>query len=140
MKKSLVFIFGFLLILCVSSFIAGWSLGFAAPFYLSAVSLILFGLLFFLEILGYEIGGSLVTIRKQLNNLEQQNTELKESVTALAKAIYMVSSENAPAFGFNRAQSTLIDNTLAPINHLIDGDIKAAAEEDLKKVIYHDNP
>lgn len=140
MTKSLIFILSFLFLLCVAAFAAGFYLNSASAFALSSAALVFFVAIFSVGVLDYKIGGNQVTLEKRVGSLEKENTELKQSVTALAKAIYMVSSENAPAFGFNRAQFKLVDDTLAPINHLIDGDIKAAAEEDLKKVIYHDNP
>ncbi len=137
MKKQLVSIFVFLLLLCVLSFIAGWSLGFSAPFYLSAVSLALFGAIYFLEILGYEIGGSHITIRKRLNDLEQQNTELKESVTALLKSIYVLSHYDSPVAGPSIEQHALLDEYLRPINHLIAGDIRSQVDIDVLKA--HEN-
>jgi hypothetical protein len=139
-NKPLIFILAFLLVFSCSSFAAGVYLNSAAAFTLSGAALLPFVGIFAVGVLDYKVGGNQLTLEKRVNSLEKENTELKESVTALAKSIYMVSSENAPAFGFNHASGGLLDKYLAPVNHLINGDIKATVEEDLEKLTYSKTP
>lgn len=135
-SKPLIFILAFLLVFSCASFTAGTYLNSAAAFTLAGAALLPFVGIFAVGVLDYKVGGHQLTLEKRVNSLEKENTELKESVTALAKSIYMVSSENAPAFGFNHTAGGLLEKYLAPINHLIEGDIKATVEEDLKNLTY----
>jgi ribosomal protein S13 len=124
----------------VASFFVAATKDSTAAYSLSVVSFVCVVSLYAAGVLGYKVGGSHLSLEAKVNTLEKENTELKESVTALAKSIYMVSSENAPAYGFDHAYSGLLDKYLTPVNHLIEGDIKATVEEDLKKLAYPKNP
>lgn len=140
MKRALFFLLTFCMLVFMASFFVAVSKESTAAYSLSVVSFSCFVALYSAGVLGYKVGGSTLSLEDKVNTLEKENTELKESVTALAKSIYMVSSENAPAFGFNHSPDGLLDKYLAPVNHLIEGDIKASVEEDLKKLTYPQNP
>tara|TARA_R110001599_G_scaffold171353_1_gene362250 strand:- start:256894 stop:257331 length:438 start_codon:yes stop_codon:yes gene_type:complete len=133
-KKPLTLILWFLFAFCCLSFVTAAYLNSSGAFTLSGVALLLFIGIFAVGVLDYKVGGNQLTLEKRVNTLEKENTELKDSVTALAKSIYMISSENAPVYGFDHATDGLLDKYFAPVNHLIEGDIKATVEEDLKRL------
>jgi len=135
MKTKLFFIFLFLIIFCIFSFIAGWMLKLSAPFYLSAISLVLLAALFLLEILGYEIGGSHITIRKKIDDLEQQNKELKKILTALYKTMLVYEHGNSIWAGVTDDHHQLINEYLKPIEHFIEINIKEQVKNDLEAII-----
>ena len=140
MKRALFFLLAFCMVVFMASFFVAVSKESMAAYSLSGASFVCFVALYAAGVLGYKVGGSHISLEAKVEALENENTELKESVTALAKSIYMVSSENAPVFGFKHAPGGLLDQYLAPVNHLIEGDIRATVEEDLKKLTYPQNP
>lgn len=131
MKNPLIFILLFLFLLCVASFIAGVKLDSGAAFALSGAALLPFVGIFAVGVLDYKVGGSQLTLEKRVNSLEKENTELKESVTALLKAIYVLGHAETPIGGPSCEQYNLIDQYLSPIKHLVIGDVKASVDRDI---------
>lgn len=140
MNRHLLFLIAFCVVVFLASFYVAVTKDSTAAYSLSVVSFVCVVALYAAGVLGYKVGGSHLSLEAKVNTLEKANTELKESVTALAKSIYMVSSENAPAYGFKHGPGELLEQYLAPVNHLIEGDIRATVEEDLKKLTYPQNP
>lgn len=142
MKNPLAFMLSFLFLLCVASFIAGVSLNSGAAFWLSSAALLPFVAIFAVGVLDYRVGGSQLTLERRVNSLEEENTELKRSVTALLRSMYVLSSDETPIAGPSKEQYRLIDNYLSPIKHLIDGDIdvKASVHNEVRRAHEHRNP
>ena len=140
MNRHLFVLIAFCVVVFLASFYVAVTKDSTAAYSLSVVSFVCVVALYAAGVLGYKVGGSHLSLEAKVITLEKESTELKESVTALAKSIYMVSSENAPAFGFNHAPGGLLDQYLAPVNHLIEGDIRVTVEEDLKKLTHPQNP
>lgn len=133
MKKSLIFILSFLLLLCVASFIVGTQLNSAAAFALSGAALLPFVGIFAVGVLDYKVGGNQLTLEKRVNNLEQENTDLRESVTALLKSIYVMAHGAGIWDGPTEHHNKLISGYLAPIEHLIDPNIQDQVNADIAK-------
>jgi len=140
MKKSLIFILSFLFLLCVASFVVGAYLNSAAAFGLSSAALVFFVAIFAVGVLDYKIGGNQVTLEKRLGTLEKENTELKLSVTALLKSIYVMAHGASIWDGPTEHHNKLISDYLAPINHLIDQNIQAQVNADIAKFMPTENP
>lgn len=140
MKKPLTFILSFLLVLCVASFIVGASINSAAAFGLSGVALLPFVGIFSVGVLDYKVGGNQLTLEKRVNNLEQENTDLRESVTALLKSIYVMSHGASCWDGPSDNHNKLVSEYLAPINHLIDSNIQNQVNADIAKFMTPENP
>jgi len=136
MNRHLFVLITFCVVVFSASFFVGVTKDSTAAYSLSVVSFVCVVALYAAGVLGYKVGGSHLSLEAKVNTLEKENTELREAVTALAKSIYMVSSENAPAFGFKHSPGGLLEQYLTPVNHLIEGDIRATVEEDLKKLTF----
>ena len=133
MKKSLIFILSFLLLLTVASFIVGTQLNSAAAFALSGTALLPFVGIFAVGVLDYKVGGNQLTLEKRVNNLEQENTDLRESVSALLKSIYVMAHGASIWDGPTEHHNKLISDYLAPIEHLIDPNIQHQVNADIAK-------
>ena len=132
-NKPLIFILIFLGVLCVASFIAGVNLNSAAAFALSSLALLAFVAIFAVGVLDYKVGGNQLTLEKRVGTLEKENTELKESVTALLKTIYFVNSPEMPIDGLSAKHHAIIEQYLKPVKHLITEDVEALVNNDIKK-------
>lgn len=139
MNKPLTFILGFLLVLCVASFIAGYQLNSAAAFALAGAALLPFVGVFAVGVLDYKVGGSQLTLEKRVNSLEKENTELKESVTALLKSIYVMAHGASIWDGPTENHNKLISDYLAPIKHLVDPNIQDQVNADISKFMPPEN-
>lgn len=123
-NKPLIFVLAFLIVFSCASFVAGVYLNSAAAFTLSGAALLPFVGIFAVGVLDYKVGGSQLILERRVNSLEKENTELKESVTALLKSIYVLSHPDSPAAGPSIEQYKLIDEYLQPIQHLVAGDVR----------------
>lgn len=133
MKKQLTFILTFLLLLCAASFAAGVYLNSSAAFALSGLSLTFFAGIFAVGVLDYKVGGSQLSLEKRVNSLELENTDLRESVAALLKSIYVMSHGASCWDGPSDNHNKLVSEYLAPINHLVAPNIKDQVNADIAK-------
>lgn len=140
MKKPLIFILIFLALLCVAAFGAGVHLNAASAFGLSSVALVFFVAIFAVGVLDYKIGGSQVTLEKRIGSLEKENTDLRISVTALLKSLYVMSHGASCYGGPSTNHAKLVSEYLSPINHLIDPNIKDQVNADIAKFMQPENP
>lgn len=139
MNKPLTFILGFLLLLCVASFIAGYKLNSAAAFALSGAALLPFVGVFAVGVLDYKVGESQLTLEKRVNSLEKENIELKESVTALVKSLYVMADGASRWDGPPEQHYKLVDEYLGPISHLVDQGTKEGVMADIAKLFPNDH-
>lgn len=140
MSKPLTFILGFLLVLCVASFIAGYQLNSAAAFTLSGAALLPFVGVFAVGVLDYKVGGSQLTLERRVNSLEKENIELKEVVTALVKSIYVMADGASRWDGPPEHHYDLVGEYLEPIKHLVAPNIKESVTADIAKVFSDAGP
>ena len=134
MDKKLTFILSFLLLFCVSSFIVGTSLNSASAFALSGAALLPFVGIFAVGVLDYKVGGNQLTLEKRVNNLEQENTDLKESVTALLKSIYALADGASRWDGPSDKHKNLVAGYLKPIGHIVPHDTQEQVSADIAKL------
>lgn len=139
MNKPLTFILGFLLVLCVASFTAGIQLNSAAAFGLCGVSLLPLVALYAAGVLGYKVGGSQLSLEATVHNLEQQQEELRKSVSALLKSMHVISHGASIWDGLTENHNKLISDYLAPIKHLIDPNIQDQVNADISKFMPPEN-
>lgn len=119
--------------LCVASFIAGVQLNSGAAFGLSGAALLPLVGIFAVGVLDYKVGGTQLTLEKRVQGLEQQNTELQKSVTALLKSIYVMSHGASIWDGPTEHHHKLLSEYLLPISHLISQGAKEQADADIAK-------
>jgi hypothetical protein len=135
MNKPLVFILSFLFVLCIVSFIVGTQLNSTAAFTLAGTALLSFVGIFAVGVLDYKVGGNQLTLERRVNSLEEENTELKESVTALLKSIYVMAHGASIWDGPTEHHNKLISDYLAPIKHLVDPNIQDQVNSDISKLM-----
>ena len=133
MKRPLIF----LLIFCLVVFIVSFYL---AAYSLSVVSFACFVALYSVGLLGYKIGGNYIQLETKVESLEKQNTELKQSVTALFKSLYVVSYAAGHWDCLTETQNKMIEEYFVPIGHLIDPNAKAQADADIARIFPSGNP
>jgi hypothetical protein len=75
-----------------------------------------------------------------LNNLEQENTELKEVVTALLKALYVLERGSSLWEGTTEKHYNLVEEYLRPIGHLVPGNVREQVLRDMEKFYETNNP
>lgn len=137
MKRALIFLLVFCMVVFIASFFVAVSKESTASYSLAGVSFVCFVALYAAGILGYKVGGSHLSLEAKVEALESKNTELQESVTALLKAIYVLSHAETPMAGPSNEQYSLIDQYLSPIKHLVIGDVKASVDSDIQSA--HEN-
>jgi hypothetical protein len=135
MDKKLLFILAFLLLLCVSSFVAGVYLNSPFAFALSGAALLPFVLIFAVGILDYKVGGTHLTLEKRVNHLEQESKELRDSVTALLKSIYVMSHGASILGGPTDYHRQLLSEYLHPVNHLVAPGTQDQVNDDIAKLM-----
>ena len=133
MDKKLKFILGFLFLFCVASFIAGVSLNSSAAFALSGASLLPFVGIFAVGVLDYKVGGTQLTLEKRVQGLEQENTELRKSVTALLKSLYVTYHAAGHWDCPTEDHDRLFSEYLLPITHLVAPGVKEQVDADIAK-------
>jgi hypothetical protein len=123
----------FLFVLCVASFIAGSYLNSTAAFSLSGLALTFFVGIFAVGVLDYKIGGAQLSLERRVNTLEQENTDLKISVTALLKSIYVMSHGASIWDGPTENHRKLLSEYLQPITHLVPPGTEEQVNADISK-------
>lgn len=86
------------------------------------------------EFLQYKVDTQLVSLSREVTNLEQQNKELRSAVSALLKTLYVIEHGSSVWSGVTESHWRLIDGYLEPIQHLVAGNPKAEAAGDIAKL------
>ena len=139
MKRSLIFLLSFCLIVFIASFYVAASKDSTAAYSLSVVSFACFVALYAVGVLGYKIGGNYISLETKVETLEKESTELKQSVTALLKSIYVMAHGASIWDGPTEHHNKLIADYLAPIKHLVDPNIQDQVNSDISKFMQPDN-
>lgn len=140
MKRSLIFLLSFCLVVFIASFYVAASKGSTAAYSLSVVSFACFVALYAVGVLGYKIGGNHISLEAKVETLEKESTELKQLVTALFKSIYVVAYAAGHWDCRTETQYKIMEEYLLPIGHLIDPDAKAQADADIARIFTNENP
>lgn len=140
MKRSLILLLSFCLVVFIASFYVAVSKDSTAAYSLSVVSFACFVALYSVGVLGYKIGGNYIQLETKVETLEKQNTELKQSVTALLKSLYVVAYSAGHWDCRTETQNKMIEEYLLPIGHLIDPDARAQADADIARIFTNANP
>ena len=139
MNKSLIFILGVLFIFCVSAFAVGALKNSNAAFVLSGAALLPFVGIFAVGVLDYKVGGNQLTLEKRINDVEVENKELKNAVTSLLEAIYVVARGSSGFGGMLPEHYELIEKYLQPINHQISRNSKDIVIKEVERLFDEHN-
>ncbi len=122
----------------MASFYVAASKDSVAAYSLSVISFVCVFALYAVGVLGYKVGGNHLSLESKVRSLEQGNTELRESVTALIKSIYVMSDGASRWDGPPEEHYKLISEYLAPIAHLMSAGAKEQVAADIAKLFPHE--
>lgn len=140
MNRHLLVLVSFCVAVFVASFYVAITKDSAPAYSLSVVSFVCVVALYAAGVLGYKVGGSQLSLEAKVNNLEQQNTELKEAVTALLKSLYVLEHGSSLWEGTTEKHYALVSKYLEPISHLVSDNVREQVVSDMAKFREETNP
>ncbi len=125
----------FLFLTTIATFLFLYMNPVAQAYYLVIVSLVLFVLVFVVEVLGYRIGGKYLTLEKRLHDIAVEQEEVKLLSIATSQALHVLADGASRYGGPSEQHKNLIKKYLTPVSKHLPKNHLAQVNNDIKQLL-----